>query len=127
MTHKVLLIDDSRTMRAVLKVYLMGGTYEFIEADSAARALDVLRVVTVDLIIADVNLPHMDGIAFVRHIRSSEQARLRDVPIIVITSDKSEDLPARSASAHADAFLTKPVQAEVLAETVARLVRSKLA
>jgi two-component system chemotaxis response regulator CheY len=125
MTHKLLLIDDSRTMRAVLKVYLMGGIYEFIEADSAARALDILRLVTVDLIIADVNMPHMDGIAFVKLVRSSEQARLRTVPIIVITSDKSDDLPARSASANADAFLTKPVEPEALAELVGRLVREK--
>jgi two-component system chemotaxis response regulator CheY len=125
MTHKILLVDDSRTMLAVFRVYLMGGAYEFIDAESASRALDILRLVTVDLIIADVNMPHMDGIAFVRRVRGSDRPHVRAVPIILVTSDKSEDLPARSADAHADAFLTKPVEADALARLVGRLLQGK--
>jgi CheY-like chemotaxis protein len=50
---------------------------------------------------------------------------VRAVPIILVTSDKSEDLPARSADAHADAFLTKPVEADALARLVGRLLQGK--
>jgi two-component system, chemotaxis family, chemotaxis protein CheY len=125
MAHKILLVDDSRTMRAVLRVYLMGATYDFIDAESAPRALDILRLVPVSLIIVDVNMPEMDGISFVRRVRRSERKHVRDVPIILITSDKAEDLPARSADARADAFLTKPVEGQVIAKLVRELLVDK--
>jgi two-component system, chemotaxis family, chemotaxis protein CheY len=125
MTHTILLVDDSRTMRAVLRVYLMGATYEFIDAEDAARALDILRLVPVSLIIVDVNMPEMDGISFVRRVRASDRPAVRDVPIILITSDKADDLPAKSADARADAFLTKPVKPEVIAQIVRDLLADK--
>ncbi len=123
--YKVLIIDDSRTMREVLKVYLMGGKYEFIEAESATRALDVLKLVPVDLIIADINLPRMDGITFLHHVKESNLPRLRSVPVILVTGDKSEELQDRLRGAHADAFLQKPLDAERLVEVVERLLHEK--
>ncbi len=125
MPYKVLIIDDSRTMREVLKVYLMGGKYEFIEAESATRALDVLKLVPVDLIIADINLPRMDGITFLHHVKESNLPRLRSVPVILVTGDKSEELQDRLRGAHADAFLQKPLDAERLVEVVERLLHEK--
>jgi two-component system chemotaxis response regulator CheY len=120
--HKVLLIDDSRTMREVLKVYLMGGRYEFVEANTGSYALDVLRRERVDLVIADVNMPQMDGFQFVRAVRASNTSTVRSVPIILVTSDKSEHVRQQARDVHVDAFMQKPVSATKLLECVEKLL-----
>jgi two-component system chemotaxis response regulator CheY len=120
--HQVLLIDDSLTMRQVLKVYLMGGKYEFIEADNAMRALDLLRVMRIDLVIADVNMPRVDGIEFVERVRASERPHVASVPIILVTGDRSKEMLARIANAKANAYLTKPLEAERLLELMEGLL-----
>jgi two-component system chemotaxis response regulator CheY len=122
---QVLLIDDSRTMRQVLKVYLMGGKYEFIEADSATRALDLLRVMRIDLVIADVNMPRVDGIAFVEAVRASELPQVAEVPIILVTGDKSKEMHARILDAKANDSLTKPIDADRLLQIVERLLEGR--
>ena len=122
MPHQVLLIDDSLTMRQVLKVYLMGGKYEFIEADNEMRALDLLRVMRIDLVIADVNMPRVDGIEFVERVRASERPHVASVPIILVTGDRSKEMLARIANAKANAYLTKPLEAERLLELMEGLL-----
>jgi CheY-like chemotaxis protein len=125
LARRVLLIDDSRTMREVLKVYLMGGKYEFEEAESAQRALEILRTTQVDLVIADINMPNMDGFELLEVIRSSELPTVRAVPIVLVTSDKTEAMKKRIRDSKADAFLQKPIQADRLVDTVERLVRER--
>jgi len=119
----VLLIDDSRTMREVLKVYLMGGKFTFDEAESAERALEILRTANVDLIVADINMPGMNGIEFVQAVRSDPLRRVRNVPVVLVTGDKSEETVSRVRDAHPDAFLRKPLDAEKLLRTVELLLR----
>jgi CheY-like chemotaxis protein len=123
LSFKVLLIDDSRTMREVLKVYLMGGEYTFAEAESAELALVLLRTTEVDLIVADINMPGMNGIEFVHALRSDALPRVREVPVILVTGDKSEETVSRVRDAHPDAFLRKPLDAEKLLRTVELLLR----
>jgi two-component system, chemotaxis family, chemotaxis protein CheY len=122
MAHKILLVDDSRTMREVLKVYLMGGAYEFIEADNAMRAIELVRLERPALVILDFNMPKMDGFACIKRIRASERPEMRDVPIILVSSDKAEDLEARSSFVTANGFLHKPIEATLLTQMVERLV-----
>jgi two-component system chemotaxis response regulator CheY len=125
--YRVLLIDDSRTMREVLKVYLMGGQYEFVEAESALRALEILRVEQVDLIIADVKMPGMDGIEFLRTVRSNQKAGTRPPPTILITGDKSFDILSRAEEARPDALLHKPLSSDRLVQLVEELLRDRRA
>ncbi len=122
MPFKVLLIDDSRTMREVLKVYLMGGTYEFVEAEGAQRGLDLLRLLPIDLVICDIKMPRVDGIAFVQMVRASDRPQVATVPIVLVTSDRSKEMQARVAEADADAFLMKPLDADRLCRLVAELI-----
>jgi two-component system chemotaxis response regulator CheY len=125
MPQTILLIDDSRTMREVLKVYLMGGRFSFLEAETGAQALDLLRLGDVDLVIADINMPEMDGFQFVRAVRASNMARVRDVPIILVTSDKSEEVRQHVKDVHVDAFMQKPVSAGKLVACVEQLLDGK--
>ena len=120
---RILLLDDSRTMRQLLRVYLMGGQYEFEEADSGKRGLELLRQSPCDLIIADVRMADMDGIAFTTAVRAEEGGALssRRVPIILITGERKGDLRVRGMRAGADAFLYKPLSSELVTDAVEQL------
>jgi two-component system chemotaxis response regulator CheY len=125
MPAQVLLVDDSQTMREIFKVYLMGGKYTFTEAGTAARALQLLRLVKTDIVIADVNMPGMDGFEFVKNVRASERPEVRGVPVVLITGEKSEELRARAMTAGANAFLRKPVEAQAMMSLIEELVAKR--
>lgn len=122
MTSQILLIDDSPTMREILKVYLMGRGFSFIDCPGGAKALDVLETQPVDLIIADINMPKMDGITFVRALRANDKPSVRDVPVILVTGDRADDLRARGREAGANGFLQKPLSSETLMQLVDELL-----
>ena len=74
-----------------------------------------------DLIIADVNMPGgMDGLEFVRRVRSNERTLVRQVPIVLLTGGKAPDLEARGLQAGASEFVRKPVSIDALASVVRR-------
>jgi len=125
MRATILLLDDSKTMREVLKVYLMGRDFEFLEAERAERALALMRLVPVSLVFADVKMPVMDGLAFLHHLRGSDLPALRQVPVIMVTGDKNEEWQARALSAGATAFLQKPLDSERVGQVVDRLLPRK--
>jgi len=125
MSATILLLDDSRTMREVLKVYLMGREFEFLEAERAERALALLRLVPVSLVFADVKMPVMDGLAFLQHLRSSDLPALQQVPVIMVTGDKNEEWQARALRAGATAFLQKPLDSDRVINVVDRLLPRK--
>ncbi len=114
----VLLVDDSASVRAILQVFLMGLHPTFLEAEDGERALRVLRLSPVDLVIADVQMCPMDGITFVRTLRQSERPKLRAVPVIMLTGDRSESVRERGIDAGANAFVRKPVDPKALLRTI---------
>jgi two-component system chemotaxis response regulator CheY len=118
MAQTILLVEDSPTIRNIIKVYLMGGQYEFVEADGGARGLQLARLMPLDLVIADINMPGMDGITFLRELRADEQARVRNLPVILLTGEKSEELKAKGLKAGANDFIRKPVSSAGLVEIV---------
>jgi two-component system chemotaxis response regulator CheY len=122
MTRQILLIDDSATMREILKVYLMGRGFSFIDCPGAARALEILASQHVDLVIADINMPKMDGLTFVKTLRGHAQPSVRDVPVILVTGDRAEDLKSRGKEAGANGFLQKPLSSEKLMQLVDELL-----
>ena len=103
---KLLLIDDSATSRAVLRVYMTGRGYELIEAESAEAGLQLAAERLPDVVLVDLKLPGMDGLSFCRSIRLLEQHRT--TPVILISGTKGSNLLAESARAGARYFLTKP-------------------
>lgn len=119
MKPKILLVDDSSTTRTILKVYMAGIDVEFCEAGQGDAALDIVRKTPVDLVIADVNMPVMDGLMFVRCLRSSPSQSLRKLPVILLTSESVE---AAAKEAGANAFVRKPVTNHELRSTVLSLL-----
>lgn len=121
MKRTVLLVEDSHTIRHILKIYLLKLDLDFLDADRAEQGLKLMGMRPVDLIIADVNMPGgMDGLEFVRRVRASERPQVRQVPIVLLTGGKAPDLEARGLQAGASEFVRKPVSIDALAAVVRR-------
>jgi two-component system chemotaxis response regulator CheY len=119
--HTVLLVEDSHTIRHILKIYLLKLDLEFLDASGAEQGLRLLETHPVDLVIADVNMPGgMDGLEFVRRARASERELVRRVPIVLLTGGKAPDLEARGLRAGASEFVRKPVSIDALGAVVRR-------
>lgn len=118
MSANILVVDDSPTVRNIIKIYLMNLRLSIIEAEDASRALQLLNVVPVSVVIADINMPGMDGITFVKEVRASQKPNVRGIPVILLTAEKGGDLRQRGADAGANAFIQKPVSHSDLTETV---------
>jgi len=120
----VLLLDDSPTVRSLIKVFLMGRSLEFIETTDGHRALHLARLTRIDLAIVDVNMPRMDGLTFVRLLRNDERELKRRVPVMLLTGERDPELRRQGLLAGADTFLQKPVSSAGLAAAFDQLLPS---
>ncbi len=116
MAKKVLLIDDSPTIRNIVQIYLMGRPFEFVEAEDGERGLQLARLLGVDLVIADVTMPKMDGFTLVKRIRG-EIGKVGKVPIILLSGSATVD-EKMALECGANAFVRKPVSSADLVRVV---------
>ena len=116
----VLLIDDSATSRAVLKVYLSGKSYELYEAADGEAGLNLARQRRPSVILLDLKMPGMDGLTFCRSLRSDPLLRL--VPVILISGTKSVQLAQEAVRIGARHYLTKPINYDVLLSLVEKCI-----
>lgn len=121
--RKILLVDDSATARSLVRVFLMNLAveFEFIEAASADEALHWLADSDLALVIADYNMPGMDGISFVKRIRAHPSAR--EVPVVLLTAAKEADVRAQALDAGVTEFVPKPVTNSELGDAVRRALK----
>lgn len=120
MTKKILVIDDSASLRQVVSIALKGAGYEVIEAADGRQALDRLDDNRVHLAICDVNMPVMDGIAFVREVKKRPANRF--LPIIMLTTESRETRKQEGQMAGAKAWVVKPFRPEQILNAVAKLI-----
>lgn len=114
---RVLIVDDSPTIRNIIKIYLMTLKLEIHEADSGTRALELCRLTPPNLVISDVNMPGMTGVELVTALRAGEGGPT-DVPILLLTSETEAGLEERALRAGATEFIRKPVAAKPLIDAV---------
>ncbi|HEY0185780.1 MAG TPA: response regulator [Rhodopila sp.] len=119
MAKRILTVDDSKTMRDMVSFTLRKAGFEVSEAEDGRKALTVLGGNRVDLIITDLNMPNMDGIAFIRNVRSNAQHRA--VPILILTTESDSGKKADGKAAGATGWLVKPFSPEKLIELVHRV------
>lgn len=120
MEKTVLLVDDSITMRRIVGFTLKEAGFKVIESANGAEALRELQYQKVDLIIADVNMPVMDGITFVREARAQEQ--LKFVPILMLTTESVTSKVIEGRDAGATGWMVKPFKPQKLLETIERVL-----
>ncbi len=107
MTLSILAVDDSRTMRDMLRLALAGAGFTVTTADDGIHGLEVLDSMSPpDAIISDINMPRMDGFGFIEAVR--RQSRHRATPILVLTTESAPELKARARQAGATGWIVKP-------------------
>jgi two-component system chemotaxis response regulator CheY len=120
MTGKVLAVDDSKTMRDMVSFTLTSKGFEVVLATDGEDALKKLGQDRVDLVITDINMPHMDGITLVKRLRALPNCRL--TPILILTTESDSAKKQEGKAAGASGWIVKPFSPEKLIEVVNRVV-----
>jgi two-component system, chemotaxis family, chemotaxis protein CheY len=119
-----LVVDDSATIRQLLTLTLRkfngGGQLKIIEATDGREALEKVRMAHYDLVLTDIKMPNMDGLEFLHRVRT--ELENTTLPIIIISTKGEEEDVARGMALGATAYLTKPVSAPKLLETIGRIL-----
>ena len=115
-TLRILVVDDSKVMRGVLRKMLGCDGTEVLEAHDGKHALEVLAAEPVDCVISDWNMPRMKGIELLRKVR--QDAALAHLPFVMVTAEAMAQNVAEADAARVSAYLTKPFTAESLWATL---------
>ena len=116
MSKRVLAVDDSKTMRDMIAFALRSAGFQVEAAEDGEAALGKLAAASFDLIITDLNMPKLDGLALIRTVRATPQ--YRDIPIVILSSECDCANQAVGKAAGADGWLIKPFSPEQLVELV---------
>jgi len=117
----ILLVDDSRVSREVVKVFLIGRDYRILEANDGRQALSLMHEQHPDLVIADMEMPEMNGAELCEAIRADP--RLRRTPVLVLSGTATPEQKHRCQAAGALEVLAKPIQPQALQAAVDRHLR----
>jgi two-component system, chemotaxis family, chemotaxis protein CheY len=121
---RTLIVDDSSVMRKIVERSLRQAGIDPLvvhEASSGTEGLDVLKVREVDLILSDINMPSMDGLEFLRQIRAQNLAP--GVPVVMITTESSEEHVKQAILSGARGYIRKPFTADQVKDRVLPLVQ----
>jgi two-component system, chemotaxis family, chemotaxis protein CheY len=120
---RALIVDDSSVMRKIVERALRQAGLDPLvvhEAGSGTEGLEVLKARQVDLILSDINMPSMDGLEFLHQIRAQQLAP--GVPVVMITTESSEEHVKQAILAGAQGYIRKPFTAEQVKERILPLV-----
>ena len=117
---RILAVDDSAAMRQMVGITLTGAGHEVQQAADGREALQIAERQTFDLVITDVNMPVMDGLTLVRHLRNLPG--YRGVPLLVLTTEATTERKLEGKAAGATGWLVKPFNPDRLLATVAKVL-----
>jgi len=120
MAKTIMVVDDSLSIRQVVGIALRQAGYDVIEGCDGADALAKLTGQKVNLIISDVNMPNMDGISFVRELKTRPAYKF--TPVLMLTTESQEDKKEQGKAAGARAWMVKPFKPDMLLAAVQKLV-----
>lgn len=121
MDKKLLAVDDEPTILLILE-HIFGGDYDVVQKSNGRQALDWMQEGNIpDIIIADVNMPEMDGYEFITHVRSS--GFFRNIPLIMLSGNENTQDKISALQKGADDYLVKPFNPEELKARIANIFR----
>jgi len=116
MAKRVLTVDDSKTMRDMVRFTLNRAGFEVVEAEDGVLALRLLANTKVDLVITDINMPNMDGVTLVKELRA--RPAYKSTPVLILTTEGGEDKKAAGRAAGATGWIVKPFAPDKLLQVV---------
>ena len=119
----LLLVEDDLDQQALMVLILQNLGYEVHAVDNGLQALELLETWTPDLVVTDIMMPEMDGVSFVREMRSSET--LKDIPILVLTAIENSETECELLDLGVDEYLEKTTPRKLLKRRVDKAIRSR--
>jgi two-component system chemotaxis response regulator CheY len=116
----ILTVDDSASIRQMIKLTLTGAGYLVVEAGNGAEGLTAAKASPVNMIVTDLNMPVMDGIAFIREMRKLPD--YKGVPIVFLTTESDSGIKQQAKDAGATGWITKPFQQDQLLAVVKKVL-----
>lgn len=119
MSNKILIVDDSKSMRQMVAMTLKSAGFQVVEAEDGMMAIGVFNSNRdTSLIITDVNMPNMGGIEFTKKIRELNKS----IPILMLTTESSDTMKMTGKSVGATGWIVKPFSPEKLLSTISRVL-----
>ncbi|MCB1380156.1 MAG: response regulator [Alphaproteobacteria bacterium] len=119
MTLTVLTVDDSRTMRDMLRLALVEAGFRVTQAEDGIGGLEALETDIPHVIVTDINMPRMDGFGFIEAVRRDE--RFTAIPILVLTTESDGEKKARARTSGATGWIVKPFDPEKLVTAIRKV------
>jgi two-component system, chemotaxis family, chemotaxis protein CheY len=121
MTKRILAVDDSATMRQLVRMTLTRAGYEVVEAEDGAKGLQKAAVGTFDMVLSDINMPNMNGMDLLRNLR--QMAQYKFTPIVLVTTESQLEKKQEGKRAGATGWIVKPFEPEQLLAVIAKVLR----
>ena len=118
--RSILAVDDSASMRQMVSFTLRSSGYDVIEAIDGQDALDKVGDRQIDLVLTDQNMPRMDGLTLIRNLRT--QDRFKRTPILVLTTESSDEMKQAGRAAGATGWMVKPFDPARLLEIIGKVL-----
>jgi two-component system chemotaxis response regulator CheY len=120
MPKKILVVDDSSSMRQMVSFTLAASGYDIIQAVEGQDALNKAKVDQADLVLTDQNMPVMDGLTLIKNLRSLNN--YQKTPILMLTTESSDEMKSKGREAGATGWLVKPFDPKRLCDVVEKLI-----
>jgi two-component system chemotaxis response regulator CheY len=119
--HSILAVDDSASMRQMVSFTLKSAGYNVVEAVDGQDAWEKAGGRSFDLVLTDQNMPRMDGISLTKRLRESPQ--FKSTPILILTTESSDQMKQAGRAAGATGWLVKPFDPNKLIEVIQKVIR----
>jgi two-component system, chemotaxis family, chemotaxis protein CheY len=119
MTLSILTVDDSRTMRDMLRLALLAAGMRVEQAEDGLHGLEVLTNFRPNVIVTDINMPRMDGFQFIEAVRGGKSHS--NIPILVLTTESDAEKKTRARNAGATGWIVKPFEPATLVAAINRV------
>lgn len=120
MSHSILVVDDSPTVRQQLRLCLENGGYQVVEAANGKLGLEAAERNTASLVISDINMPIMNGIDFIRELR--KRPAYQKTPVFVLTTESGAGNAQLGKEAGATVWIVKPFKPEILLKGIQKCI-----
>ena len=121
---QVLVIDDSAMTRQIIAQVLVNfGICHVIQAENGVCGAEFVESLRPDLILCDLNMEPIDGFEFIAMLRKNEDAKIRQTPVIVLTSHDEEDMVKKAAELKIEGYLLKPIAPKALAKSIDKALK----
>jgi two-component system chemotaxis response regulator CheY len=120
MARLILTVDDSESIRLMMKLTLTSEGYDVIQAADGIEALELAHSRVADLVLTDINMPRMDGLALIKELRALPE--YKTVPMLILTTESGQDRKQMGKASGATGWLVKPFNDRQLLATISRVL-----